>query len=72
MGLTDLEIRNLKAKKSRFDVDDGRGFFLRVLPSGEKSWHVRYTIDGERKRMTLGRYPACRLKRPVRSTQRHL
>lgn len=59
--LTDLSIRKLRPKESLYEVADVRGLFLRVNPSGEKSWCIRYLFDGAPKRMTIGRYPALSL-----------
>lgn len=42
--------------------DDLEGLALRVTPAGAKSWSLRYrTRDGQRRRLTLGRYPALSL-----------
>lgn len=42
---------------------DGRtGLFLRVLPSGGKSWIYRYTLaDGRRRKIAIGSYPSLSL-----------
>ncbi|MDO8956992.1 MAG: tyrosine-type recombinase/integrase [Deltaproteobacteria bacterium] len=56
MGLTDLQMRKIKPKKERFEVSDGDGLSLRVMPSGAKSFVYRYLADGIPRRMTLGIY----------------
>ncbi len=56
MGLTDLQVRKIKPKKDRFEVSDGDGLSLRVMPSGAKSFIFRYLFDGIPRRMTLGVY----------------
>lgn len=65
MGLTDLQVKKLRARKRRYEVFDGQnGLCIRVLPSGLKVWFYRYhTEDGVRKRMSLGRYPGIGLAR---------
>jgi integrase len=41
-----------------------RGLALRITPSGIKSWTLRYRLPtGERKRITLGAYPAMSLSK---------
>lgn len=57
MALSDLAIRNLAPKSARYEVLDGDGLYVRVMPTGSKSWVYRYMVDGKAKRMTLGQYP---------------
>jgi hypothetical protein len=47
------------------DLDPrGRGLALRIAPSAIKSWTLRYRLPtGERKRITLGNYPAMSLSK---------
>ena len=40
---------------------DGDGLYLNVAPSGSKSWVQRIVIDGRRRDMGLGSYPAVSL-----------
>jgi len=40
---------------------DGRGLYLKVARGGSKSWVLRATIDGKRRDMGLGGYPAVGL-----------
>ncbi|OPL15809.1 MAG: integrase [delta proteobacterium MLS_D] len=61
MTLTDKAVINLKPKGNRYEVLDRGGLYVRVMPSGTKSWIYRYMIDGTARRMTLGRYPAVSL-----------
>jgi len=61
MALTDLSIRKLKPRKKRFEVLDMNGLYVRVLPSGNKSWVYRYQFDGRSRRMTIGGYPGVSL-----------
>ena len=61
MGLTDLSIRKMAPKIERYEVIDGKGLAVRVMPSGTKSWIFRYMIDGKPRRMTLGGYPGVTL-----------
>ncbi len=36
---------------------DGKGLYLAVLPSGVKSWRVKYRQQGKEKTFTIGTYP---------------
>ncbi|MEW6429773.1 MAG: tyrosine-type recombinase/integrase [Thermodesulfobacteriota bacterium] len=59
--LTDMQIAKLKPRKQRFEVSDGNGLSLRVMPSGAKSWVFRYLFDGHPRRLTIGVYPTIPL-----------
>ncbi len=61
MGLTDLTIRKLASKMQRYEILDDNGLYIRVFPSGKKSWVFRYPFDGTYRRMTLGQYPGISL-----------
>jgi len=61
MGLTDLTIRKLASKMQRYEILDDKGLYIRVTPSGKKSWIFRYPFDGTYRRMTLGQYPGISL-----------
>jgi integrase len=64
--LTDRRIRALKATAGgrRVEVMDGAvpGLGVRVLPTGRKSWFLRYGPREERRRIVLGPYPALSLE----------
>src|SRR5689334_1929567 len=38
-------------------LHDGAGLYLRIAPSGAKSWVLRFQLDGRRRDMGLGPYP---------------
>jgi len=63
MKLTDLSLKNLKAKAERYEVwEEGRhGFGVRVTPKGHKSFIYMYRFGGKARRLTLGHYPAMSL-----------
>ena len=58
MSLTDAKARAAKPTDKRYELVDGDGLALVVLPSGSKIWRLRYrTTSGERKHVKLGKYP---------------
>jgi integrase len=56
MNFTDRYIKSLSPKSDRYEVWEGRGFGLRVAPSGRKSWIYLYRFESKPRRMTLGIY----------------
>jgi integrase len=62
--LTDRRIRSLKAEGERVELMDGAvpGLGLRALPTGRKSWFLRYGPREARRRIVLGPYPALTLE----------
>jgi integrase len=44
-------------------VSDGRGLSLDILPSGKMAWLYRYSLQGERGKVTLGGYPDLTLRK---------
>lgn len=57
-----INIDRYKPKAAQYTVPDGNGLYLLVLPSGVKSWQVRYrTQDGKGRRVVIGDYPAMSL-----------
>lgn len=61
--LSDKKIENLKPRNARYEVMDGHGLFVRVSPTGNKTWVFRYRFGDDLKprRMTLGTYPRMTL-----------
>ncbi|MDF2529561.1 MAG: site-specific integrase [Gammaproteobacteria bacterium] len=58
MKLTDRQVLNLKPKEDRYEVWEGKGFGVRVFPSGKKSWVFMYRFHGKARRLTFGNYPS--------------
>src|SRR5687767_14723499 len=52
--LTDLAIKRAKPRAAEYLLADGGGLFLRVLPSGTKTWQMIYTHSGKRRKLALG------------------
>ncbi len=53
MRLNDLVVQNLKPKEKRYDVREGSGFCVRVMPSGLKTWLYIYQFEGKKFQMKL-------------------
>lgn len=52
-----MNLKTLKVKEKRYTVKLGESLFLRVHPSGVKSYVLRYSAAGRVKDITLGHYP---------------
>lgn len=61
-SFTDRYIKSLKPDKEMYQLREGRGFAIRVLPSGVKTWYYIYTINGKRRQLNLGNYPDISLE----------
>jgi integrase len=58
----DKTIKNLRPKDKPYRVVEARGFCVRVLPKGTKSFGYRFTLDGKKQELSLGVYPEVSLK----------
>jgi len=58
---TDRFIVGLKPTDARYFKREARGFAIRVMPTGLKTWFYIYTWKGSRKHMNLGAYPGVTL-----------
>lgn len=61
MPLTDLEVKNAKPKESPCKLNDGKGLYLHISPSGKKTWRYRYKIMGTESVLVIGVYPPMTL-----------
>lgn len=61
MQFTDKFIQNLKPTDKKVYVRETRGFCLRIMPSGVKTFLYLYTINGKRQELNLGNYPYVKL-----------
>ena len=63
MKFTDRQIKSLKPKKERYEVweTNGKGFGIRVAPTGRKSFIFLYRFQGASRRITFGNYPEISL-----------
>jgi len=62
MALTDAVVRNSKPEQKAYTLKDIQGLTLYVSPTGSKSWHFRYNLEGKRHRVSLGQYPGLSLR----------
>lgn len=56
-ALTDKLVKNLKPEAAEYMVTGNDGFYVRVLPSGIRTFWYRFTLNGKRQKMNLGQYP---------------
>jgi hypothetical protein len=49
-------IDNAKPKDKRYDLTDGVGLVLEVMPSGSTTWRFKYHLNGKRGKVTIGAY----------------
>lgn len=61
MQFTDRYIQSLKQQDKKFYRREARGFTIRVMPSGVKTFLCVYTINGKRSELNLGNYPHTKL-----------
>ena len=61
MALTELAIKNLKAKEKPYRIADGGGLNLEVTPPGGKLWRWRYYFNKKEQMLALGKWPAVSL-----------
>jgi integrase len=59
--LTDAHCRNAKPRDKLYRLNDHRGLYLEVKPSGVKAWRYRYTLNGKASMYALGDYPEVTL-----------
>lgn len=61
MALTDTKLRTLKPQDKPYQVADGGGLFVEVMPGGKVVWRMRYRLAGRQEKVTIGEYPAISL-----------
>src|SRR5690242_14198450 len=62
MPLTEIAVRNAKARAKPVRLFDGGGLYLEIAPSGGKWWRFKYRFTEKEKRLSLGVYPEVSLK----------
>lgn len=63
MKFTTKSVDAIKPNLKQQEIPDAAmpGLYLRVMPSGVKSWTLRYRSDGFHRRYTIGKYPKVSL-----------
>ncbi|CAJ0860236.1 hypothetical protein AMST5_01283 [freshwater sediment metagenome] len=58
--LTTTAVDAIRPGRAREEISDAKitGLKLIVQPSGSKSWAFRYSFAGQRRKLTIGAYPA--------------
>jgi integrase len=72
-ALNDLTLRKLKAPATgRIELSDGTvpGLKCRITSNGCKSWSIQVNIEGEKRRFTIGEYPAIGIAEARKRAQR--
>ncbi|ROO30605.1 hypothetical protein SAOR_01025 [Salinisphaera orenii MK-B5] len=61
--LTEAVLKNMPKPAKRTDIRDAQttGLYLRVHPSGRKSWRMRYQFHDKPRVLSLGEWPAMKL-----------
>ena len=59
--LTDAHCRSAKPREKLYRLNDQRGLYLEVKPTGVKAWRYRFALNGKSSMIGLGDYPAVRL-----------
>lgn len=59
--MNDNGIARLVAKTKRYTVNFGEGLYLRINPTGHKSWVYRTYIMGAPHDITLGQWPVMKI-----------
>ena len=65
--ITDKKIEKLTPKSKRYTVKLGESLFLRVMPSGHKSYVLRYYSGGIVRDITLGSWPHLKVLQAVQA-----
>ena len=66
-----LTVTKAKSLSARGMYGDGRALYLRVAKGGSKSWVLRIVIDGRRRDIGLGGYPAVSLAKARQFADAH-
>ena len=62
MPLTVKEIEAAQPQSKLWKLSDERGLYLQISPNGSKRWHLRYSFQGEKKRISFGPFHEVSLK----------
>ncbi|MEE4212586.1 MAG: integrase arm-type DNA-binding domain-containing protein [Parvularcula sp.] len=62
MPLTVKEIEAAQPRSKPWKLPDERGLYLQISPNGSKRWHLRYSFQGKKKKISFGPFPDVSLK----------
>ena len=57
MALSDVAVRNAKARAKEYKLSDSGGLYLLVTAKGGKLWRLKFRVDGREKKLAIGPYP---------------
>ena len=60
--LNENQVKNSNPKDKKYLLNDSKGLYLRVDPSGRKYWLMRFKESGKAHEISLGVYPEVSLK----------
>jgi integrase len=60
--LTDMQVKNAKARDKDYKLADSEGLYLFVTAKGHRSWRMKYRFAGKERRLMLGAYPEMGLR----------
>ena len=61
MALSDVAVRNAKAREKEYKLSDSGGLYLLVTAKGGKLWRLKFRVDGREKKLAIGPYPEISL-----------
>lgn len=59
--LSDIQVKNAKAKEKEYKLFDGGGLYLLVTISGGRLWRFKYRFNEKEKQLAFGAYPIITL-----------
>lgn len=62
MPLTVKEIESAPPQSRPWKLADERGLYLLISPNGSKRWQLRYSFQGQKKKISFGPFPEVSLK----------
>lgn len=60
--LSEVAVRQAKAKDKDYKLSDSEGLYLYVTKAGNRSWRLKYRFAGKERRLVFGSYPEITLK----------
>ena len=61
MALSEVAVRNAKARDKEYKLSDSGGLYLLVTAKGGKLWRLKFRVDGREKKLAIGPYPEISL-----------